>query len=113
LVVETTNFNDKIDEVTGNVMRLPDGEPTGSRYYAVLGTADTRLVERFTRVDADTLDYRFTVTAPNTFARPWTAAGPLSKLDAPPGLRSSQRTERAADGKYGGVDRVLPDAPQS
>ena len=29
LVVETTDFNDKIDEVTGNAMRLPDGQPLG------------------------------------------------------------------------------------
>src|SRR5262245_9433598 len=34
LVVETRNFNDKIDEVTGNAMRLPNGEPIG-RYHGV------------------------------------------------------------------------------
>jgi hypothetical protein len=83
LVVETRNFNDKIDEVTGNVMRLPDGEPTGPRYHGVFGTSDTTLVERFTRVDATTIDYQFTVTAPGTFVKPWTAAAPLSRLDAP------------------------------
>ena len=81
LVIETTNFNDKIDEVTGNAMRLPSGEPIGGRYHGVFGTADTTLVERFTRVDANTIDYRFTVTAPRTFAKPWTAVAPMAKLD--------------------------------
>jgi hypothetical protein len=83
LVVETRNFNDKIDEVTGNAMRLPDGEPTGGRYHGVFGTSDMTLVERFTRVDANTIDYQFTVTAPGTFVKPWTAAAPLTRLDAP------------------------------
>ena len=56
LVVETRNFNDKIDEVTGNAMRLPNGDPSGGRYHGVFGTADTTLVERFTRIDANTVD---------------------------------------------------------
>ena len=81
LVVETTNFNDKIDEVTGNAMRLPDGEPLEGRYHGVFGTADTTLVERFTRVDANTIDYQFTVTAPKTFVKPWTAAAPMTTLE--------------------------------
>jgi len=29
-------------------------------------------VERFTRLDNDTIGYRLTVTDPNTFSRPWT-----------------------------------------
>src|SRR5438552_642338 len=81
LVVETRNFNDKIGEVTGNAMRLPNGDPSGVRYHGVFGTADTTLVERFTRVDAKTIDYRFTVTAPKTFVKPWTAVAPMTKLD--------------------------------
>jgi hypothetical protein len=32
------------------------------------------LVERLTRVDADTLDYTYTVTDPETWTRPWTAS---------------------------------------
>jgi hypothetical protein len=81
LVVETRNFNDKINEFTTNFMRLPNGEPLGEGYYASFGTADMTLVERFTRVDANTIDYRFTVTAPQTFVKPWTATAPLTKLD--------------------------------
>ena len=41
------------------------------------------LVERFTRVDADTIDYRFTVNDPQTYAQPWTASIPMSRLDGP------------------------------
>jgi hypothetical protein len=74
-------FNDKINEVTGNAMRLPNGDPSGGRYHGVFGTSDTMLVERFTRIDANTIDYRFTVTAPKTFAKPWTAAAPMTRHD--------------------------------
>ncbi len=40
-------------------------------------TSSARLVERFTRVDADTLEYQFTVTDPETWTSPWTASVPL------------------------------------
>jgi len=46
-------------------------------------TADTRLVERFRRVDADTIVYDFTVTDPNSYIRPWRAVVPLVRTDAP------------------------------
>ena len=39
------------------------------------------LVERFRRVDAGTIDYQFTVTDPETWARPWTAKLPWNKVD--------------------------------
>ena len=57
LVVETTNHTDK------------------TRWRG--STPDMRLVERFTRVDAETLLYEFTVTDPETWTAPWTAAVPL------------------------------------
>jgi hypothetical protein len=37
------------------------------------------LVERFTRVDADTLLYEFTIDDPTTWASPWTAAIPMRR----------------------------------
>jgi hypothetical protein len=83
LVVETINFNDKVGEFTGNAMRLPNGDPIGPRYHAVFGTTGLTLVERFTRVDANTIDYRFTVTDPKTFTKPWTAATPMTKIKGP------------------------------
>jgi hypothetical protein len=52
LVVDTTNFTDK------------------TRYR---GSTDAlHIVERFTRVDAKTLLYRFTIEDPNTWEKPWT-----------------------------------------
>ena len=63
LVVETTNFRDDI------IFR-------GSG-------ANLHLVERFTLVDADTLEYRFTVTDPSTWARPWTVAYPMVRTEGP------------------------------
>jgi hypothetical protein len=59
LVVETTNFKRETS--------LP-----GS-------SASTRLTERFTRADADTLLYEFTVDDPTTWTRPWTAVVPMLK----------------------------------
>ena len=70
LVVETTNFTDKVYE-----RRVSNTVFGASR--------EMHLVERFRRVDADTLDYRFTVTDPDTFAAAWTAAIPMTTLDGP------------------------------
>lgn len=63
LVVDTTNFK---------------------RETSLEGSsANTRLIERFTRVDANTLLYEFTVDDPTTWTRPWTAVVPMSKSDDP------------------------------
>lgn len=52
LVVDTTNFTDK------------------TRFRGA--TADLHIVERFSRIDAKTLRYRFTVEDGNTWSQPWT-----------------------------------------
>ena len=63
LVIETTHF-------------------TGKTNFR--GSGDNlHLVERLTRVDADTIDYRFTVTDPTTWTRPWIARIPLNRNDGP------------------------------
>jgi hypothetical protein len=59
LVVDTTNFTEK-SAFRGSTDRL-------------------HLVERFTRVDADTIAYEFTADDPSTWAQPWSAAFPLKK----------------------------------
>ena len=46
-------------------------------------TANTQLVERFTRVGPDTLLYEFTVTDPTTWTRPWTAAVVMQRSQGP------------------------------
>lgn len=42
-----------------------------------------RLVERFTRTDADTIDYRLTIEDPTTWTQPWTVAVPLLRSAGP------------------------------
>jgi hypothetical protein len=46
-------------------------------------TASTHLIERFTRTDANTLLYEFTVEDPTTWTRPWTAVVPMRKSEDP------------------------------
>ncbi len=72
LVVETTNFSEKgwvaTSAYSGRIKGIPQ-------------TRDARLVERFTRIDANTLKYEATVTDPAVFTQPWTMSYPLSKED--------------------------------
>ena len=44
---------------------------------------DTSLVERFRRVDPDTVMYEFTVEDGNNYTRPWTAMMPLRRTEGP------------------------------
>lgn len=46
-------------------------------------SANTHLLERFTRVDANTLLYEFTVDDPTMWTRPWTAVVPMTKSEEP------------------------------
>jgi len=39
------------------------------------------LIERFTRTDANTIEYRFTVEDPTVWTQPWTASLPLRRTD--------------------------------
>ena len=80
LVVETTNFTDKIASFSPMAF---DRERGGFGSLA-LGTGESlRLVERFTRVDADTLQYEFTIDDPVTFTRPLTARLPMQRSELP------------------------------
>jgi hypothetical protein len=63
LVVETTNFTDKTNfRGAGQNMRL---------------------TERFTRTDADTLLYQFTVDDPQSFERRWSGEIPMKRTPGP------------------------------
>jgi len=46
-------------------------------------TADTQVVERFRRVDANTIRYEFTVSDPHSYIRPWSAMVPLVRTEGP------------------------------
>ena len=63
LVVETTNFTDKTN-------------------FRGAGE-NLRLIERFTRVDQDTLLYQFTIDDPQSFQRPWSAEIPMKRAEGP------------------------------
>ena len=65
LVVETTNFLGSTTGVGGN----GGGTPTSDAL---------RLVERFTRVAPDMLNYEATIDDPKTFTRPWKLLLPLT-----------------------------------
>ena len=63
--------------------------------------ASLRLVERFTRIDMETLEYEFTMEDPRMFARAWTAAIPLTTDQASRGVASGPLYEYAChEGNY-------------
>jgi hypothetical protein len=73
LVVETTNFTSKTSDVAA-----------GLRGSTFRGSDDKlRLIERFTRMDANTIRYQFTVDDPTAFTKPWTAEIPMTKIPSP------------------------------
>ena len=46
-------------------------------------SAALRVVERFTRVGPDTLDYQFTVDDRNTWTTPWIGSSPWARTSGP------------------------------
>ena len=67
LVVETTNFTSRTASFNDSIT-------------SAIGTGETlHLTERFTRLDAETLLYEYTVEDPTSFTRPFTVAQPMRK----------------------------------
>lgn len=70
LVVDTANFNNKgwiaTNVASGRIKGIPQSEAL-------------HVVERFTRVSPDTIEYEITIEDPNIYTRPWKVAFPLSK----------------------------------
>jgi len=64
LVVETTNF------------QTDDGV-----IFQGANPSTFKITERFTRVDATSVNYEFTVDDPSTWTKPWTALIPWTKID--------------------------------
>jgi hypothetical protein len=65
LVVETTNYHEK------TTFRFP------------VATETLRAVERFRRTGANRIDYRYTISDPTTYTRPWTVELPLNRIAGP------------------------------
>ena len=64
-------------------------------------TETMRLVERFTLVDAQTLDYELTIEDPAKFTRPWTISNPLTTDQASRGVTQGPLYEYAChEGNY-------------
>jgi hypothetical protein len=63
LVVDTTNFTDK------------------TRFRG--SSENLHVIERFRRVDANTIDYKFTIDDPASFTKPWTAELPFNASTGP------------------------------
>lgn len=64
LVVETTNFH------PGNTFRGANPKTL-------------KITERFTRISAETIEYKFTVDDPSTWTKPWSVILPLSAENGP------------------------------
>ena len=83
LVVETTNFTNKTN------FRGAGG--------------NMRLIERFTRVDASTINYEFTVNDPSSFTKPWTVQLPMKKTAEPLLEYACHEGNYAMEGMLGGL----------
>ena len=70
LVVDITGFNGKsqiaTSAATGRIRSMPE-------------TENLHVVERFTRVDADTINYEVRIEDPAMYAKPWKVQVPLSR----------------------------------
>ena len=77
LVVETTNLATTEDgSASGN-------DPIRIRAANSDSRSALRVVERFTRVDADTISYQFMIEDPTRWTRPWTGEVPITKTEGP------------------------------
>jgi hypothetical protein len=73
LVVDTTNFTSDTNF---------RGSPQSTR-QDIFATDTLHVVERFTRVDADTIRYQFTVDDPSVWTRSWSGEMPLRTFEGP------------------------------
>jgi hypothetical protein len=70
LVVDTTNYNDQI--------------MNNSFYCCASAGQNLHVVERYTRIDENTIDYEFTVDDPTTFTRSYQISLPMRKMTEGP-----------------------------
>jgi hypothetical protein len=99
LVVDTTNFTDQTNF---------RGPPATTR-QEISHTRSLHVVERFTRVDKNTINYRFTVEDPATWTRSWSGEYEIRAFEGPIyeyachegnyGLANILRAQRVQDAK--------------
>ena len=70
LVVDIANYNDKGSIATNAATQ---------RVRSIPQSQDLHVVERFTRVDENTIDYEATIEDPKVFTAPWRVAIPLHR----------------------------------
>jgi hypothetical protein len=73
LVIDSTNFTDKTNF---------RGPPSTAR-QDIFSSPDMHVIERFTRIDENTIVYRFTVDDPATWTRPWSGETLMRKTSGP------------------------------
>jgi hypothetical protein len=71
LVVETRN------------LKFNEQSRFGVQYLNGISDENLRVIERFTRIDAETIMYRATIEDPTIFTRPWTVEIPLTPSEGP------------------------------
>ena len=96
LVVESRDFPDRPDDRWASTWRRPTGT--------------LHMIERFTRIDPETIDYEATITDPSRFTRPWTVRFPLSANQSERGVAQGDLFEFAChEGNYA-IGNVLAGA---
>jgi hypothetical protein len=73
LVIDSTNFSDKTNF---------RGPPATAR-QDIFSSPALHVIERFTRIDENTIVYRFTVDDPGTWTRPWSGELLMRKTKGP------------------------------
>ena len=76
--MDITNYNDK-GSVATNVAT--------QRVRAIPQSEELHVVERFTRVDENTINYEVDIEDPKVFTAPWKVAMPLNQRAGLPALR--------------------------
>ena len=93
LVVETLNFVDRPEAYWSAPWRK--------------ARSSLRLVERFTRVGPESIDYTFTLEDPEVFMQPWTASAPMTTDHLSRGVTSGQLWEYACHERNYSMVNVL------
>ena len=102
LVVDSRYFPDRSQDRFRHIWRAP--------------ATTLHVVERFTRVDAETMDYEATITDPTRFSQPWTVRFALSANQSAQGVATGNLFEYAChEGNYALVNVLrgarVQDAP--